>query len=222
MTVSSASSISSVTGTSPLYKGSKASYSQNGVVLGSGIGAWSSSNSGIATVDVFGLVSGIAAGTCNIVYTITGGCNGIVSAQQSVTIQTYVSATPVDGVGIYTTTPNASAELDIKSDPSLGTKQGVLIPAMTTAQMNAIASPPQGLLIYNTSYAKFMYNAGTPVSKVWQFVGEVSKNTSAQLSSTAGVYVGEMRLNTSSTPATMFYWDGTHWQEIAKTGNTTP
>jgi Head domain of trimeric autotransporter adhesin len=48
-------------------------------------------------------------------------------------------------VGIGTTSPNASATLDVSS-----TTGGFLFPRMTTAQRNAIASPAAGLQIYNT------------------------------------------------------------------------
>ena len=47
-------------------------------------------------------------------------------------------------VGIGTTTPHASAALDIES-----TNKGFLPPRMTTAQRDAISSPAEGLLIYN-------------------------------------------------------------------------
>ncbi|HVX25483.1 MAG TPA: hypothetical protein VHB70_04020 [Parafilimonas sp.] len=47
--------------------------------------------------------------------------------------------------GIGTTTPNSSSLLEIKS-----TNKGLLIPRMTQAQRNAIASPAKGLLIYQT------------------------------------------------------------------------
>ena len=47
-------------------------------------------------------------------------------------------------VGIGTTTPHASAALDIES-----TNKGFLPPRMTTAQRNAIANPAVGLSIYN-------------------------------------------------------------------------
>ena len=66
-----------------MYRGTSV-YTANGVVLSGGTGAWSSSNPAVATVDATGLVTGISAGTCNIIYTITGGCGGTVSAQQSV------------------------------------------------------------------------------------------------------------------------------------------
>jgi len=48
-------------------------------------------------------------------------------------------------VGINTTTPDASAALDITS-----TNQGVLIPRMTQVQRVAIASPATGLLVFQT------------------------------------------------------------------------
>ncbi|HEY0030370.1 MAG TPA: collagen-like protein [Bacteroidia bacterium] len=50
-----------------------------------------------------------------------------------------------DNVGIGTNTPNASAILEM-----LSTNKGVLIPRMNTAGMNAISSPANSLLIYNT------------------------------------------------------------------------
>jgi hypothetical protein len=49
-------------------------------------------------------------------------------------------------VGIGTTTPNASAKLEVNS-----TTQGFLPPRMTTAQRDAISSPADGLVIYNTT-----------------------------------------------------------------------
>ena len=50
-------------------------------------------------------------------------------------------------VGIGTgATPDASAKLEVSS-----TTQGTLITRMTTAQRNAIASPVESLLIFNTT-----------------------------------------------------------------------
>ena len=60
--------------------------------------------------------------------------------------QTKVGSLTVSGqVGIGTSSPDASALLDISS-----ASKGFLIPRMTTAQRDAIASPVEGLLIYNT------------------------------------------------------------------------
>ena len=62
-------------------------YSANGVVLGgTGTGTWSSSNTAVATVNASGVVTGVAAGSATITYSITGGCGGTVSANQSITI----------------------------------------------------------------------------------------------------------------------------------------
>jgi hypothetical protein len=57
-------------------------------------------------------------------------------------------------VGIGTSAPNASAALDVTS-----TTQGVLFPRMTTTQRNAISSPADGLVIYNTTDNKLQVRA---------------------------------------------------------------
>jgi hypothetical protein len=64
------------------------------------------------------------------------------------TSSTYLAA---DGgsVGIATTSPNASALLDVSS-----TTKGLLPPRMTTTQRDAISSPAAGLVIYNTTTSK--------------------------------------------------------------------
>ncbi len=54
-----------------------------------------------------------------------------------------LTATTYAQVGIGTTTPAASAALDITS-----TTKGLLIPRMTAAQRDAIISPTQGLIIF--------------------------------------------------------------------------
>ena len=59
-------------------------------------------------------------------------------------------------VGIGTTTPNASAELDITS-----TTKGLLPPRLTTTQRNAITNPATGLTIYNTTLNCMEYFNGT-------------------------------------------------------------
>jgi hypothetical protein len=52
-----------------------------------------------------------------------------------------------DAVAIgQTTAPNSSAMLDIVS-----TTKGLLPPRMTTTQVNAITTPPNGLRVYNTT-----------------------------------------------------------------------
>lgn len=53
-------------------------------------------------------------------------------------------------VGIGTAAPNTSALLDVSS-----TTKGLLIPRMTTTEMNNISSPATGLTIYNTTDSAF-------------------------------------------------------------------
>jgi hypothetical protein len=55
-------------------------------------------------------------------------------------------------VGIGTTTPEASAALDITS-----TTKGLLIPRMTDAQRQAISEPVAGLMVYQTDVTSGFY-----------------------------------------------------------------
>lgn len=59
-------------------------------------------------------------------------------------------------VGVNTTTPDASAALDVTS-----TTQGFLTPRMTTTQRVAIATPAAGLLVFDTDANEFYYYDGT-------------------------------------------------------------
>ncbi|NAS32137.1 hypothetical protein GTQ40_14215 [Flavobacteriaceae bacterium R38] len=64
-------------------------------------------------------------------------------------------------VGIGTTTPHASAILDLTS-----TEQGLLAPRMTTTDRNAITSPAIGLLVYDTDEEAFYHSNGTDWVKI--------------------------------------------------------
>jgi len=64
----------------------------------------------------------------------------------------YIQALLAQGIGLGTTTPDASAALDITS-----TDKGVLVPRLTTAQREMIASPAQGLLVYDTDTESFWF-----------------------------------------------------------------
>ena len=97
ITVNPNASIASVSGTSPICIGATANYAANSAVLGGGSGAWSSSNNAIASVNGSGVVIGNAAGGCNIIYTISGGCGGTVSQQQAITITPNASIASVSG-----------------------------------------------------------------------------------------------------------------------------
>src|SRR6516225_1258107 len=90
--------------------------------------------------------------------------------------------------GIGTTSPNASSLLEINS-----TTKGILIPRMTLTQRNAITSPAQGLLIYQTNNTPgFYYYNGS----AWSLLGQgITAETDPQ--------VGIIDLN--KVPK----WDGT-------------
>ena len=61
--------------------------------------------------------------------------------------------------------PDGSAMLDVKS-----ITKGVLVPRMTAAQRDAIASPANGLMIFCTDNNQYYFNQGTPAAKNWVMV----------------------------------------------------
>ena len=69
--------------------------------------------------------------------------------------------TNTGNVLIGTTTNIASSKLTIDS-----TTQGVLVPRMTTTQINAISSPANGLIAYNTTLATLCFYDGSGWRKV--------------------------------------------------------
>jgi hypothetical protein len=71
------------------------------------------------------------------------------------------NATAAGRLGVGTNAPNASALLDLTS-----TTQGLLLPRMTTTEINAIASPAAGLMVYNTTINHPCFYNGT----AWQRV----------------------------------------------------
>lgn len=86
--------------------------------------------------------------TSLLIATILCTCNITLQAQNTF---------PASGsAGIGTTTPDASAVLDMVS-----TSKGILVPRMTAAQRTAIVSPANGLLVYQTDGTKgfYYYNA---------------------------------------------------------------
>ena len=64
--------------------------------------------------------------------------------------------------------PDASAILDIQS-----TSKGILVPKMTKTHRDAIASPQNGLMIFQTvQLPGFYFNAGTTSLPGWKKVGD--------------------------------------------------
>ena len=83
LTVNPNANAGAVSGTSPLCAGATATYTSNGDAGGS----WSSSNPAIATVNATtGVVTAVSAGTTNIAYTVSSGCNNPVSAFKTLTV----------------------------------------------------------------------------------------------------------------------------------------
>jgi hypothetical protein len=80
------------------------------------------------------------------------------------------------------------------------TNKGVLIPRLTTAQMNAMPSPATGLWIYNSTLNMFYFYDGT-----WQKMSQTRTDTADP----AAKYKGEYYYNTSD--GKIHYWDGTSW-----------
>lgn len=79
-------------------------------------------------------------------------------------------------VGVGTTNPDASSILHVES-----TDKGVLIPRLTTAQINTIVNPANGLMVYNTDLNEFQFNCNSTASPVWT---DISHNTSIKYSNT--------------------------------------
>jgi hypothetical protein len=99
VTVTPNASAGTVTaGTTPQCIRSTTTYSVSGAVLSGGTGAWSSSNTLVATVDQSGNVTAVGAGQCNITYMVTGGCNGPATASKPYVVNpiTQITASPSD------------------------------------------------------------------------------------------------------------------------------
>ncbi len=63
--------------------------------------------------------------------------------------------TQAQNVGIGTTTPSASAALEVT-----GNNKGLLIPRTSIAGRTAIAAPAKGLMVYDTTHSAFFYYDG--------------------------------------------------------------
>jgi hypothetical protein len=86
--------------------------------------------------------------------------------------------------------PNASSILELKSN-----SQGLLTPRMRTAERDAIVSPAEGLLIYNTTTGAFNF-----YDSYWRRVGGIGYNSvdagaSIQIASATDALIPGMTLN---------------------------
>lgn len=80
-------------------------------------------------------------------------------------------------VAIGTATANASALLHLES-----TNKGFLMPRLTNTQMNAVASPATGDIVWNSTYSNFYYYTGvfwTPLlGSGWSLTGDAGTSAS--------------------------------------------
>lgn len=65
------------------------------------------------------------------------------------------STLPAQNIGIGTTTPNANAALEIKSN-----SKGLLMPRLSTTARNSMANVAKGMLVYDTTRAGIYYHDG--------------------------------------------------------------
>ncbi|HOW25963.1 MAG TPA: Ig-like domain-containing protein, partial [Bacteroidales bacterium] len=94
LTVSPNANAGTVSGASPLCIGATATYNSNGDPGGS----WSSTNTGVATVNpATGEVSALSAGTTNITYTVSTGCNAPGSSYKVLIVNPDANAGTVSG-----------------------------------------------------------------------------------------------------------------------------
>jgi Chaperone of endosialidase len=91
-------------------------------------------------------------------------------------------------IGIGTTTPNASAQLDVTS-----TTRGFLPPRMTAAQRTAIVSPADGLIVYDSDSAALMIRS----TGVWR---RLAASASQWISNGQNIYynAGDVGIGTSN------------------------
>jgi hypothetical protein len=152
VTVTPDASAGTVTaGTSPQCIGSTTTYTVSGAVLSGGTGAWSSDNTSVATVDpATGVVKAIGGGTCNIIYTVTGGCNGTPTASQPYAVISGIDASA------------SSNPVALGSDAILS---ATISPAISGVTVSFNVDPGTGVI---TTYMAVTNNLGvattTPVS----------------------------------------------------------
>jgi hypothetical protein len=120
------------------------------------------------------------------------------------------TAAPANGaiiqgpVGIGTATPHASAILDVNA-----TDKGFLLPRLTTAQRNSIASPENSLLIFNTDVGCYQgYNAAASVWEDIYCFSCISAPSAPTANAATGISTTDFTANWSSVAgATTYYLD---------------
>ncbi|MDD3860406.1 MAG: hypothetical protein PHW83_09430 [Bacteroidales bacterium] len=120
--------------------------------------------------------------------------------------------TNAQNVGINTDTPDASALLELNS-----TTQGFLPPRLSTVERDAISSPAEGLIIYNTTEKCINYYNGT----IWlSLCGNISETGVTIDTHPQNISVCESdngSFSVTSAGGISFQWQvntGTSWQDI--------
>lgn len=92
------------------------------------------------------------------------GYNGSLQVYDGGAVQSLILNGAGGSVGVNTSTPSASAALDVQS-----TTKGFRLPNMTTTQKNAISSPAAGLMVFDTTLAKGCIYSGS----AWQTITSI-------------------------------------------------
>ncbi|WP_395046202.1 hypothetical protein [Flavobacterium sp.] len=111
-------------------------------------------------------------------------------------------------IGIGTVTPNVSSLLDITS-----TTKGMLTPRMTTVQRDAIVTPADGLIVYDTDFKSFYhYNVAT---STWIRIGsDVNGRTKYKLIKSTDVLATVLATELAAGGGTKYLMDSGTYYEI--------
>ncbi len=99
-------------------------------------------------------------------------------------------------IGIGTTTPDASAALEIKSNT-----KGLLMPRTSTTTRTGISSPAKGLILYDTTTSSFWFHNGTAWAQInagggnWLLQGNAATNPATNFMGTADNQPLRFRVN---------------------------
>lgn len=94
----------------------------------------------------------------------------------------FISTINYAQVGIGTTNPDGSSILDIEA-----TDKGILIPRLTTAEINAILNPANALMVYNIDLSEFQFNNGTSSVPDWCKVSNPSSVKYSNIDTTSNI-----------------------------------
>ncbi|MBA3830261.1 MAG: Ig-like domain-containing protein, partial [Taibaiella sp.] len=181
-----------VAGTTPLCIGATATYTSNGTIGG----AWSSSNTAVATVVAgTGVVTAAGAGTTNIIYTVTTGCTAPKAAQKLLTVSPNANAGTVSG-----TTPlciGATATYTSNGDPGGAWSSSNTAVATIVAGTGVVTAVGGG-----TTNIMYTVSTGCNSPKTAQKLLTVSPNANAgTVSGTTPLCIGATATYTSNGDA---------------------